>query len=624
MKKISDAARNLTGEDANKLAELLRIDAHPKDAGREAVGSILTHVGFHLLLGSLSREELQVLTVALSDENGITYGDIDKVLKMEGSAIEKTSTSLSGKLLVYVLKNRQRLHNKLDKIYIYPEIRAMLRPFDARFIKEYVDGVRSVLTHPGKATEAGHAPRRHRGAARILRTLFENGGFMELDELIASDGRDQIEEGLNFLAANDMVDVRHRLEEPFATYLFIAPALYPALAAERSEAAPGGRTVSNGYYFLLNMLTVFDIVSSSGLFITRQREFRKIDWKRLSDSLLAVYEQSGDPIPADTLLRLCLYVFHRLKCVRVKRDAVVISLSGLEKDIDAPLRLLVRVMRSPLDEETDDHLFTSPFPMPRPETLSRLCDIVLHHGGENESSLFTRFVMRSLSASDPQAPDGLTRARTEAVRQYAAGIRMLCLFGITETKGDSVLLSDIGAEAAVRLSKTRRTVAERKETDSRGVYINPDFTLIIPRHEVPAEAVYLLAAHSDIVKDDLMLHTRISRNSVVRADKRGMSHLEFIASLEKYARNGIPQNLGFLLNEWSAQTVRIRITDATLLHCSHPGVIDEMLLGTNTGIIERLAPNYAIIDRKGLDHIVRAAQKKDAVITLFEDGDEAD
>ncbi len=624
MKKISDAARNLTGEDANKLARLLRIEGLPKDAGREAAGSILTHVGFHLLLGSLSREELQVLTAALSDENGITYGDIDKILKIEGAAIEKVSASLSGKLLVYVLKNRQRLHNKLDKIYIYPEIRAMLRPLDEHFIKEYADAVRAALNRPGAAGKAAHIPRRHRGAARILRTLFEKGGFMELDELLASDVRGQIEEALNFLTANDMVEVRHRLEDPFATCLFAAPGLYPALAAERSEALPEGRFVSNGYYFLLNMLTVFDTVSSSGLFITRQREYRKIDWKRLSDTLLAVYEQSGDPLPSDELLRLCLFTFHRLKCVRIKRDAVVISLSGLEKEVDTPLRLLLRIMRSPLEEGKDDHLFAPPFPMPRPETLARLCDIVLHHGGENESSLFTRFIMRSLSASDPHAPDGLVRARTEAIGQYHAGMRLLCLFGITETKGDSILLSDIGIEAAAKLSKTRRAPAERQETDTQSVYINPDFTLIIPRREVPAEAVYLLAAHSDIVKDDLMLHTRISKNSVVRADKRGMSHLEFIASLEKYARNGIPQNLGFLLNEWSAQTVRIRITDATLLHCSHPGVIDEMLLGTNTGIIERLAPHYAIIDRKGLDHIVRAAQKKDAVITLFEDGDEAD
>ena len=49
-----------------------------------------------------------------------------------------------------------------------------------------------------------------------------------------------------------------------------------------------------------------------------------------------------------------------------------------------------------------------------------------------------------------------------------------------------------------------------------------------------------------------------------------------------------------------------------------------MLLATNNGIIERLAPHYALIERKSLDHIVRAAQKKDAVITLFEDGDDVD
>lgn len=623
MKKISDAARNLTGEDANRLAQLLRIEPPPKDAGREAADSILTHVGFHHLLGKLSREELQVLTVAFSDENGVTYGDIDKALKMEGAAIEAIANSLSRKLLVYVLKNRQRLHNKLDKIYLYPEIRAMLLPYDPAFFREYAESVRGALDGAGKAETPAQPPRRHRSAMRLLRTLFENGGFMELDELLASEGRGPTEEGLAFLSGGGMVAIRHRLEDPFTTFVFITPELYPVLAAERSDPSSGTRFVSNGYYFLLDMLSVFDIVSSSGLFITRQREFRKIDWKRLTDALLTVYDQSGEPVPSERLLRLCLYAFHRLKCVRIKRDAVVISLSALEKELDSPLRWLVRIMRSPLDEEIEDGLFAPPFSMPRPDTLSRLCEIIMHHGGENESLLFTRFIMRSLSGADPQAIEGLGRARTEAVRQYHAGMRILCLFGITETRGSSHFLSEIGMEAASRLSKTRRAV-DRPETEAKSVYINPDFMLIIPRREVPAEAVYLLAAHSDIIKDDLMLHTRISRNSVVRADKRGMSHQEFIAALEKYARNGIPQNLGFLLNEWSAQTVRVRISDVTLLHCSHPGILDELLMGLNPGVAERLAPHYAVIDRKSLDQVVRAAQKKDAVLTLFEESDGGD
>ncbi len=624
MKKISDAARNLTGEDANRLTQLLKIEPPPKDAGRAVADSILTHVGFHHLLGNLPREELQVLTVAFSDENGVTFGDIDKALKMDGAAIEAVANSLSRKLLVYVLKNRQRLHNKLDKIYIYPEIRAMLLPYDPEFFGQYAESVRIALGGANKEDARAQPPRRHRSAMRLLGTLFENGGFMELDELLASEGRGPTEEGLAFLSDAGMVAIRHRLEEPFATFVFIAAELYPALAAERSDPATGARFVSNGYYLLLNMLSVFDIVSSSGLFITRQREFRKIDWKRLTDALLSVYDHSGDPVPSDRLLRLCLYTFYRLKCVRIKRDAVVISLSVLEKELDFPLRWLVRIMKSPLDEDAEDGLFAPPFSMPRTDTISRLCEIIMHHGGENESSLFTRFIMKSLSGEDSRAVEGLGRARTEAVRQYHAGMMILCLFGITETRGNSHYLSEIGVEVSSKLSKTRRAAAERPEAQEKSVYINPDFTLIIPRREVPAEAVYLLSAHSDIVKDDLMLHTRISKNSVVRADKRGMSHQEFIAALEKYARNGIPQNLGFLLNEWSAQTVRVRISDVTLLHCSHPGVLDELLMGLSQGAAERLAPHYAVIDRKSLDQTVRAAQKKDAVLTLFEEGDVGD
>ena len=58
----------------------------------------------------------------------------------------------------------------------------------------------------------------------------------------------------------------------------------------------------------------------------------------------------------------------------------------------------------------------------------------------------------------------------------------------------------------------------------------------------------------------------------------------------------------------------------TILKSTHPSFIDEILLGELKGaILERISQNYAIIDRKYIDKIVRHAKKSEALIEMFEE-----
>lgn len=625
MKKIRDEARQISPGQIGELANLLNIKNASPDKTQPLIDALLSYTGMNRVLSSLSRLELGVLAAAHRSPEGITFGELEKLLHADASEIEALSIKLAGKLLVFILKNRQRLHNKMDKVYIYPEIREMLSPIEEAPLEAYFNEVLAGVRQR-EAFKDDLMPALHDSSGlEIVRFLFECGGVAAFGEIMSRFPDSPIDRTLKELSEKQIILVRHETSYPAGTFVFLLPNVFPSLikAFEPPPRMPG-MLVSNHYYLLLNMMNAFDIVSSSGLFLTKQREFRKIDKKRLSDSLLRINDIDGTPIDPDMIAQLVLYNLNLLRCITMKKDAVVVSLKSIEADLENPQRLLLRIFRLFQNDEPATALFPPPFQMPTLSGATEIIETIVRFRECSYSHLLTAFLAASLSRLGREKLHLLPDARRKAIGQLRGGIRVLCCYGIIEAKDGVMRLSEIGLELAQKIQKGKKTQPEKQERNIKKIYINPDFTIIIPKHEVPSEAIYHLLAHTDIIKDDVILHTRISKGSIVRAHKRGTPQREFLATLERCARNEIPQNLNFLLNEWSNQTIRVKITDAILLHSSHPSLLDELSFHElKDAVLDRLSPHYAVIDRRHLDAILKFAQKKDAVISLFESDESA-
>jgi len=622
MKKIIDAVKKLPADTRDSIVKALKLSKSAARRDESLVSSLLSPGGLNTLLTGIGHSELQVLNAAYREENGITYGESEKNLKINYAAVEEIAVRLQKTLMVYVLKNRQRLHNKLDKIYLYPEIRGVINPLTPKILEEHLSRCVKLLRDPrppAKNPLGGTA--RQSLSMKMLETLYCMGGlatYEELYESVPGENRDQAFSELTGSALR----LYHSLSHPFRTYAMLNPEYLPFLA-EKIHGIRSVDRVNNHYHFILNLLFTFDSVSSFGLFLTKQSDFRKIDRKRIEDSLLKIHGPDGVPVDPARIMKLCLHVFRQLKCLSLKRDAVVISLRSLEKDLENPLRMLLKVLRTGGPPDQNEPLFTSPVPFYPTEVYCGLMEILLRTGHCAYSRLMMLYTMTELTAP-ANADIDLLSVRDRSLRRFKNAMLLLCVFGVIEIKERKCALTDIGMDLAAKIVKSRKPAQERNGADERKIYINPDFSVMIPKHEVPSEAIYHILSHSDVVKDDVVLHARISRQSVVRASKRGMNHDEFLATLERYSKNDIPQNLNFLLREWANQTVRIKISDATLIYTSHPEFFDE--LETETGksaIIERISAHYAILDRRLLDGILKKAQKKDAVISLFEEEGES-
>ena len=153
---------------------------------------------------------------------------------------------------------------------------------------------------------------------------------------------------------------------------------------------------------------------------------------------------------------------------------------------------------------------------------------------------------------------------------------------------------------------------------ARAIYINPDFSLVIPYHEIPSDISYILFAFTDITSTDVTIHAKISKISILNAIKRGMNPEIFISVLKEYAKNQLPQNIRFQLDEWIERTPSVTIKRGVILNSDKKEFIDELSHSLPKGaIVERISNNHIIISESALDTVIKFAQKKDVVMTIM-------
>ena len=151
-----------------------------------------------------------------------------------------------------------------------------------------------------------------------------------------------------------------------------------------------------------------------------------------------------------------------------------------------------------------------------------------------------------------------------------------------------------------------------------GAYINPDFSIMIPPDDLPASTLYRVLSCTDVTKNDVVIHCKITKESVLAAHKRRMHPEKYLAELEAHLKNGIPQNLVFMVKEWIAQSLELSIQECVIVKANHPSFIDDMMTGPlKTAVIERVSPVHAIVKRSMIDEIVKAGTKHNAIISLF-------
>ncbi len=613
MKEISDAIKKNSDETLKELMARLQLRTKSK---KVLISALTTVTGLDSLLRHLDTSSLSVLKTVYANPEGITFAQIQKELKIEIQAIEKMADTLSRNLLIYITKNRQMLNTKQDKAYGISEIAKLLNIADPNTIMERLHKNFLHLEMQKQNHELIKALR-DREIKDFIKFMAESGCIISLDASKEKLPARSIDKILSSLIHQNIISLYHSYKPEFNSFLILNEKISPAVAEIwDQDDARKQINMRNRYFLLNNLLHGYDVISTFGLFLTKQMEFRKIDIRRIADSMLPLKDVKGNELPPEELAQLSMFFLNRLKCLKMNKDIAGISLLDLKNEIEQPLLLLKRVLKSADEPPAYDPSFKPPFDMPSYEFAKTIVKLLYKLKTVTYRYVQIALLVKALSEKDERSYTDSIMDISDEMEQIGTGVNLLCIAGIIDILEGKIALSDIGRELANNILKTYTTA--NIEPPKKSIYINPDFSLIIPAQELPSETLYHLMTHTDIVKHDFILNAVISRSSIVRAQKRGTSLTAFLKTLESNSKNSLPQNLDFLLREWSNQTIRVKISQAILMNTSHPEFIDELLLGiAKEGIVERISDTYALVKKEYIDEIIKIARKKDAVISLF-------
>jgi hypothetical protein len=593
MDKLTEAIENLSQDDIAYLRS--SIDAHsPPSQRQQLLKELLTVRGLHLLLSRLNEDEIAALYELWKSKTGLTFSELSKLIQTEPDAIEQIALNLQRKALVYILKNRKHLNNRLDKVYLYQPAEEILDFITEDDFKIRVHSLITACTD-GTAKNTADVPKKY---LPVLQLLFDAGGIASFSQIIESSRLEDAAKLLQECNEKELIGIHQTKDTPFTTLCIMNEKTLRHFI-RKSEGSQSS-TVNNRYNLLTNILHAYDIISSRGLYLTQQHDFRKADFKRISDALLPMYDHRGIAADPDDAARLCIMILNRMGSVSVKKDVVHIDLTHIEKDLAEPERFRTAAIKAALKKSADDTLFAPPYQLPSNEELTSLLDYLTANEGADFNVSRTSFILnRLLSSKTPKSRFAETGAAPGD--RFASSLRTALFFGLVSMEGGKCRVAS--------------AVTEDREPSA---YINPDFSIMIPPEDLPAATLYRVLSCTDVTKNDVVIHCKITKESVLAAHKRRMHPEKYLAELENHLRNGIPQNLLFMVREWIAQSLELSIQECVLVKVNHASFIDDMLTGSLKGaVIERISPTYAIVKRSMIDEIVKAGTKHNAIISLF-------
>ncbi len=620
MKEISESIKKLSPEDFKELAARLQLKNKSK---RDVVGALSSITGLHTLLKSLDASCHRVLMAVYGSPDGVTFVEIQKELKLEIPVIEKTADILTRNLLIYTIKNRQMLNTKMDKAYGISEIAGILRMVEP---KALTDRLHKNFLHLETLKQNPEFEKnlKDREIQGFLKFMAESGCIVSLDAARDRLPQKSAEKIITGLISQSTIQLYHCYRPEFNSYLILQDKLSSSVALmDEHDDARKKLKVCNRYFQINNLLNAFDVISTFGLFLTKQQEFRKIDIRRISEAMLPLKDMNGADIPPEESAQLSMFILNRLGCLKLNKDIAAISLFELRNELDQPLQLMKRLLKNAGGSGAYETFFKPPFEIPSYDFMKSIIKLLFKLKSATYSYLKITILTRTLSEGSERSFSDSLMDLGDELERFGTVMNFLCIMGIIDIGGGRITLSDIGKNLAGHMLKTYPE--EDTRPAGKNIYINPDFTLIIPAQELPSDALYHLLTHTDIIKHDVIINTVISRPAIVRAQKRGMTLSRFLEVLELYSKNELPQNLDFLLREWSNQTINVKISQHILLSTSHSEFIDELLLGiAKEGIVERISQTHALVKKEYIDEIIKIARKKDAVISLFNELEEED
>lgn len=615
MKTIDDILKRIQPEKQKELASILNIKTSSEAKIREAMLNFFT---LYRIISSFNRDEISIFKVLYSGNDGISFGEIQKILGLDVDVIEKSVLNISGMMLAYVIKNRQMLNKKMDRIHCIQEVADIFNIAESTEVTEYLNKAAETLISKNESKPEEIV--KDEKSLEIIHSIIERGCIIQSENLSCLYPDKDNEKKINEMIEKGYLIIFNIINEK--PYIYIGlndKVLIQAASLYTKKNLSDSVNVSNNFKAATNVIKAYDVISSSGLFLTKQSKFRKIDLKKISETMLEVSHADGTTLADEERAFIAMQMLNLLKCLRLDRDIGIISIKNISEKIEDPVLIIKNILLKIQDGTKPGEEFIGEFIIPHFTGIKSILSILPGVKSINYDYLKLIFVTLCTASHFKKLENDFDSFIISSEELFEQSLNFLTICGLCETINGKITLSEPGKKInALLQNKKHQKDIEIKKC----IYISPDFTLMIPHMDIDPVSLYTIMAFTEILKEDVVIEAAITKISIINAKKRGMNIEKFIQTLRKYAKNEIPQNLEFLLNDWTKQTISINISRPILLHASHGSFIDEILYSSSSKtIMTRISENYAILDKDSIDVVVKFSKKFDAVITIFEEND---
>ena len=613
MKTIDDILKRIQPEKLKKITNILNIKSSSKSKIKD---TLLNFSGIKRIISSLDRNELSIFKLLYSGNDDISFGEIQKALGIDIDEIEKSVYNMSELMLTYIIKNRQMLNKKMDRGHCTEEITKIFKINESKDVAEYLNKAIELLISNNNVKHEDII--KDELSIKIINSITAKGLIIQAETLEALYPSKDDEKKINSMIESGLLKIFNIISGRLYTYIGLKEDILCSAAAKyKKKNIPDSTHVSNNFKAITNILKAYDVISSSGLFRTKQEKFRKIDIKKISEAMLEISLSDGRHISAETRAYISMEMLSLLRCLKLEKDIGIVNIKNISEKIDDPILIIKSILLKLQEGVKQDDEFQEGFVIPNYSEVRSSFSILANVKSIDYNYLKLIFIISSLAANLKQLETDFNNFIIHLEEQFELSINIITILGLCDTINGDINLSESGKKINALLNNKKYN----KELEvKQSIYISPDFTLMIPYRDIDPVSLYIIMAFTEIVKEDVVLEAAITKSSIINAKKRGMSIETFISTLQKYAKNDIPQNLEFLLDDWTKQTISINISNQILMHTSHGSFIDEILYSNQLkSLITRISEHYAILDKDSIDIVVKFSKKFDAVVTMFDD-----
>lgn len=137
--------------------------------------------------------------------------------------------------------------------------------------------------------------------------------------------------------------------------------------------------------------------------------------------------------------------------------------------------------------------------------------------------------------------------------------------------------------------------------------LQANFELVVAR-PVRTRTLWHLELIADLVSSDSALIYQVTRQSVYRALKTGMSGEEILRFLERGSTSGVPQNVAFNLADWARNYGQVYLQELTLLRCADPLLAQAIRASRRTGrfVVDQIGPTDLVVHKEDYEALMAA------------------